>query len=142
MRLKAGGIQFLMIPANSLSEYSTKMVPTVSVEMAKKVSQLQLLAESIQLTRDMLDNAKEGNWSAVSDHELLRREALRLCFDSAVTVDDSEVIAEALAVILHLNEELVSLLQRARQGSLEASRANIKLRGAVDSYHELLNAKV
>ena len=118
------------------------MVPTVSVQIEDKVSQLQLLAESIQLTRDMLHNAREGNWSAVSDHELLRRDVLKRCFDSAVTADDSEVIAEALAVILHLNEELVSLLQCARQGSLEASRANMKLRGAVDSYHELLNAKV
>ena len=90
----------------------------------------------------MLHNAREGNWSAVSDRELLRRDVLKRCFDSAVTANDSEVIAEALAVILHLNEELVSLLQCARQGSLEASRANMKLRGAVDSYHELLNAKV
>ena len=124
-----------------LSDYSIKMVATVSVQIEDKVSQLQLLAESIQLTRDMLHNAREGNWSAVSDHELLRRDVLKRCFDSAVTADDSEVIAEALAVILHLNEELVSLLQRARQASLDASRVSMKRRGAVDSYQEALNAK-
>ena len=118
------------------------MVSTVSVQIEDKVSQLQLLAESIQLTRDMLHNAREGNWSAVSDRELLRRDVLKRCFDSAVTADDSEVIAEALAVILHLNEELVSLLQRARQASLDASRVNMKRRGAVDSYQELLNSKI
>lgn len=124
------------------SDNSIKMVPTVSVQIEDKVSQLQLLAESIQLTRDMLHNAREGNWSAVSDRELLRRDVLKRCFDSAVTADDSEVIAEALAVILHLNEELVSLLQRARQASLDASRVSMKRRGAVDSYQELLDSKI
>lgn len=124
------------------SDNSIKMVPTVSVQIEDKVSQLQLLADSIQLTRDMLHNAREGNWSAVSDHELLRRDVLKRCFDSAVTADDSEVIAEALAVILHLNEELVSLLQRARQASLDASRVSMKRRGAVDSYQELLDSKI
>ena len=118
------------------------MVPAVSVQIEDKVSQLRLLAESIQLTREMLDNAREGNWSAVSDHELLRRDVLNRCFDSAVTADESEVVAEALAVILHLNEELVSLLQRARQASLDASRASVKRRGAVDSYQELLDSKI
>lgn len=117
------------------------MVPAVSVEIEEKVSQLRLLAESIQLTRDMLDKARHGNWSAVSDKELLRRDILRRCFDSAVTENDSEVIAEALAVILHLNEELVNLLQHARQTSLEESRVTIKRKGAVDSYQETLNAK-
>jgi len=117
------------------------MVPAVYTEIDEKVSQLQLLAESIQLTRDMLDSAREGNWSAVSDHELLRRDVLKRCFDSAVSADNGEVIAEALAVILHLNEELVSLLQHARQASLDASRVSMKRRGAVDSYQEALNAK-
>jgi len=118
------------------------MVPTVSVEIEDQVSQLQLLAESIQLTRDMLDNARDGNWSSVSDLELLRRDVLKRCFDSTVTADNSEVVAEALAVILHLNEELVSLLKRARQASSDASRVSMKRRSAVDSYQESLNTKI
>ena len=117
------------------------MVPAVSVEIEEKISQLQLLAESIQLTRDMLDKARHGNWSAVSDQESIRRDILGRCFDSAVTENDSEVIAEALAVILHLNEELVNLLQQARQTALEESRVTMRRKGAVDSYQEALNAK-
>ena len=142
MKSRAGGIQFPLTLATLQSDNSAKMVPTVSVEIEDEVSQLKLLAESIQLTRDMLDNARHGNWNAVSDQELMRRDVLRRCFDSAVMADDSELIAEALAVVLHLNEELVSLLQRARQISLEASRGGIKRRGAVDSYQELLDAKI
>ena len=112
----------------------------MSLEIEEKHSQLRLLAETIQLTRDMLDSAKHGDWDAVTCQELLRREGLKQCFNSAVIEKDSEVIAEALAVILHLNEELVSLLQSARKVSLEASRLSTKNRGAVDSYRELLNA--
>lgn len=124
-----------------LSDISLRMVPTVSVEIQESSSQLQVLAESIRLTRDMLDNAKAGDWNAVSDRELLRREGLRRCFASPIEEDDCEVVAEALAVILHLNEELLSLLKQARQISLETSRVNMKHRDAVGSYQELLNAK-
>ena len=81
---------------------------------ALTIGQTRLLATVIKTTRNMLALAEEEAWDAVADLEALRREDLKRCFEIPVEEDHGELVAEALAVILHLNEELMSRLQVAR----------------------------
>lgn len=76
--------------------------------------QTRLLATVINTTRTMLELAGQEQWDAVADLEKLRREDLVRCFEIPVSGEQGELLAEALAVLLHLNEELMSKLSLAR----------------------------
>lgn len=102
---------------------------------ALTLSQTRLLATVIKTTRNMLVLADQQDWDAVADLEVLRREDLKRCFDLPVKEDKEGLIAEALAVLLHLNEELASHLLTARARSLEGSRDTAKSRDALEKYH-------
>ena len=104
---------------------------------ALTLSQTRLLATVIKTTRNMLVLAYQQNWDAVADLEVLRREDLKRCFDLPVKEDKEGLIAEALAVLLHLNEELASHLLTARARSLEGSRDREKSRSALEQYHTI-----
>ena len=104
------------------------------VEAELSSSQTTLLADTLAITQEMLANAQQDNWNAVADLEMRRRESLQLCFQSAVVESESEAIAEALAVILHLNEELLTLLKFARDKSLEDARSSSKSHRAAVEY--------
>ena len=104
------------------------------VETELTSSQAVLLADTLAITQEMLANAQQDNWNAVADLESRRRERLQLCFQSVVVESESEAIAEALAVILHLNEELLSLLTSARDKSLEDARSSSKSHRAAVEY--------
>mgnify|MGYP001353985154 FL=1 len=78
------------------------------------VPQTRLLATVINTTRTMLELAGQEHWDAVADLEKLRREDLVRCFEIPLAGEQGELLAEALAVLLHLNEELMSKLSLAR----------------------------
>jgi hypothetical protein len=99
--------------------------------------QTRLLADVIKQTREMLVSARCEDWNTVAEMEMVRRETLRHCFESPMLEQGNELVAEALAVILHLNEELVSELAAARGQTLEASLNNKKCLAAVSEYHNV-----
>ena len=93
------------------------------------VPQTRLLATVINTTRTMLELAGQEQWDAVADLEKLRREDLVRCFEIPVSGEQGELLAEALAVLLHLNEELMSNLSLARdelalEGKQESRQIN------------------
>ena len=98
---------------------------------ALTIGQTRLLATVIKTTRNMLALAEEEAWDAVADLEVLRREDLKRCFEIPVGEDQGELVAEALAVILHLNEELMSRLQVAREFVGEEGSAQARTLEAV-----------
>ena len=100
-------------------------------------SQTKLLAEVVKLTKDMLSLAQAGDWDEVAELELIRRDALGQCFDRPILDHDSPLIAEALAVILHLNEELMSVLTIAREQTQEEGLVYRKGRVAVTQYQDI-----
>ena len=104
---------------------------------ALTLSQTRLLATVIKTTRNMLALAEQEAWDAVADLEILRREDLKRCFEIPVQEDKGELVAEALAVLLHLNEELASKLLGAREQAREVSRDTAKGRDAVNEYREM-----
>ena len=103
---------------------------------ALTLSQTRLLATVIKTTRNMLVLAEQEAWDAVADLEVLRREDLKRCFEIPMQEDKGELVAEALAVMLHLNEELATKLLSAREQAQEASRDSAKGRDAVSEYRE------
>ena len=104
---------------------------------ALTLSQTRLLATVIKTTRNMLLLAEQEAWDGVAYLEVLRREDLKRCFEIPVVSDQGELVAEALAVILHLNEELMSRLQVARDVVREEGSAQARTLEAVVEYQSI-----
>ena len=101
------------------------------------LSQCRRLARVLTMTQEMLELADAGDWDSVAEREADRREDLKLCFNAAVEPSNSELVAEALAAVLHLNEELMSRLASARDSVLQQGIAQARTRSAIDSYHDV-----
>jgi len=81
---------------------------------AQPQGQASKLAFVLKLTQTMLCAAQAGDWIEVSEGELQRRGLLEGGFSTPVDPELSEIFAEALATMLHMNEELVALLEAAK----------------------------
>ena len=85
--------------------------------------QRERLAAVVLLTERMLTLAKAGDWDQVSDSERCRQTLLNDCFESEVQPHNSQLFSEAIAAMLHMNEELMALLAQARtEASVSFSR--------------------
>ena len=104
---------------------------------ALTLSQTRLLATVIKTTRNMLALAEQEAWDAVADLEVLRREDLKRCFEIPLQEDKGELVAEALAVLLHLNEELMSQLKTARDHVAEESNTQVRNLEAAGEYQKM-----
>ena len=99
-----------------------------------QVEQCRRLAQVLMITRQMLVDAEDGDWEQVAAREVERREDLAACFSSSVPAADAELSAQAMAALLHLNEELMAKLQTARAEVMSLAREHTRNRHAVDSY--------
>lgn len=104
--------------------------------------QYQRLAGVLSMTRDMLEFANAGDWDRVAQLERERRDDLQQCFDQPVDADHGELVAEALAVMLHLNDELMGLLATARDAVLEQGANQARTRSAVSRYQDVQHSPV
>jgi transposase len=89
------------------------------------------------MTQEMLERAREEDWDAVAERERERRDDLRRCFTEATPAEHGELVAEALAALLHLNEELMALLAAARERVLEQGVTQVRTRTAIDRYRDV-----
>ena len=89
--------------------------PLISKNSGDGHQQGATLAEVVLMTEEMLICAKSDAWDAVTELEEKRRIALAKCFSTPVPIGQSELFSEALAAMLHMNEELISLLEVAKQ---------------------------
>ncbi|WP_461520212.1 flagellar protein FliT [Porticoccus sp.] len=99
-----------------------------------QAQQCRHLASALMKTQQMLELAKAGEWARVTELELQRREDLAACFSATAMAADSALIAEAIAALLHLNEELMSCLKDARTQVMAQGREHSKRRRAAESY--------
>ena len=99
--------------------------------------QCRRLARVLLMTQEMLERALEEDWDAVAERERERRDDLRRCFTEATPAEHGELVAEALAALLHLNEELMALLAAARERVLEQGVAQVRTRTAIDRYRDV-----
>ena len=108
-----------------------------NLERGAENGQCRLLAEVLTATRRMLQHAGAGEWDTVAELERGRREQLERCFAEPFAPRHGELVSEALAVMLHLNEELMSHLAAARNAVLEQGVRQARTRGALGSYQEV-----
>jgi hypothetical protein len=80
------------------------------------------LAYLLKMTESMLEHARSGEWQRLEELEGLRSGELQAC--SGWEADSqSELIAEALATLLQLNESLIEVVRFARE-KLAAEQAD------------------
>ena len=92
------------------------------------------LAHVLLATDEMLESARGGDWERVSALESTRRKRLSRCLAGPVLAANSQIFSEALAIMLHLNEELVALLEAARANAGIARNGVSVARDAVGHY--------
>ena len=83
-------------------------------DQALTVGRAGLLANILVMTEEMLESARNDQWDDVTEMEERRRQALSECFGAPIPEEHSELFTEALAAMLHMNEELVALLEDAK----------------------------
>lgn len=72
------------------------------------------LAGILLMTQEMLELARNEDWSKVTNLEEERRKLLATCFASPIPEEQSELFSEALAAMLQMNEEMIGLLETAK----------------------------
>ena len=102
--------------------------------LARATGQCRRLADVLTQTRTMVEHAQAGDWDRVAELERERRDGLQQCFGRPVAPEHGEIVAEALAVMLHLNEELMGLLAAARDAVLEQGIDQSRKRAAIGNY--------
>ena len=78
------------------------------------------LANILLMTQEMLELARDEDWSKVTDLEEERRNLLATCFAAPIPEAQSQLFSEALAAMLQMNEEMIGLL--------EAAKANVAIK--------------
>ena len=99
--------------------------------------QCALMANVLTRTSRMLEAARLGDWILVAAMENKRSQLLKQCFSEPVSPDNSEIFSEALAIMLHLNEELVALLNEAKANAAKQFALDRKNHHAVAHYLDI-----
>jgi hypothetical protein len=71
------------------------------------------LAQVLQLTDQMLGFAKDGEWDKLEQMEALRSVEMSKCADWQFETD-RDLVAEALATLLQLNENIIEVVRYAQ----------------------------
>tara|TARA_R110000823_G_scaffold47903_13_gene121869 strand:+ start:705 stop:1070 length:366 start_codon:yes stop_codon:yes gene_type:complete len=108
--------------------------------LSEQVRHCQRLAQALLLTEQMLEHAANDEWARVTELEIERREDLAACFSRQIPPADTELVAQAMAALLHLNEELMSRLRVARSAAMAQGRELTGKRQAVNSYRAVESA--
>ena len=99
--------------------------------------QCALMANLLTRTARMLDAARSDDWTLVTAMEHKRSQLIKQCFSEPVSVENSEIFSEALAIMLHMNEELVALLNVAKANASVKHGDDRKKHQAVAHYLDI-----
>ncbi len=102
--------------------------------LIERRGQCTLLANVLLMTQNMLNAAREGNWDAVAVMETDRRDILHDCFETPVPPEHSELFSEALAAMLHLNEELIAEVESAKADVAAQQLGQVRTRKGIGHY--------
>ena len=83
-------------------------------DQALTVGRAGSLANILVMTEEMLESARNDHWDDVTAMEEHRRQALSECFNDPIPEEHADLFTEALAAMLHMNEELIALLENAK----------------------------
>lgn len=124
------------VDAMSSGQGSDMDVPAADYdEVADRRRRFQL-ARVLKVTGEMMDHANANRWQQVEELELLRRVELEACF-SLQGSQASPLVAEAMATLMYLNDQLVQLVRYARGQLRDSHGAQSKAFSAVKAYEEM-----
>lgn len=106
-------------------------------DLAQRSGQCTLLANVLLMTRQMVELAGEAEWDAVAQLEGDRRELLSETFAQPVPPEHSEIFSEALAAMLHMNEELMALLSKAKDDNLAQHAEQVRKGQHIGQYLDI-----
>ena len=109
------------------------------LEIASRSDQCALLSKVLLITREMHHAAVAGDWDVVTEHEATRRDWIQTCFEEPVAPEHAQLFSEALAVMLHLNEEVMAKLQDAREAASAKHAGQVHARKSVGHYLDVSN---
>ncbi|MFK7974625.1 MAG: flagellar protein FliT [Halioglobus sp.] len=95
------------------------------------------LAHVLGMTEEMLKHANNGDWGRVATMEQSRREDLIACFSASSPSGQPELVAQAMATLIHLNDELMTKLRVARSEVMEQGQTFARNRSAEQSYQSV-----
>ena len=110
--------------------------PVTSLEIHKRRQRVQL-ARLLQITEKMLECAQDNDWLAVEELETLRKGELDACFEMQQQ-SPSLLIAEALATLLYLNDQIVALVKLARDDLVVNHNTMARNKSLIDLYEDEL----
>lgn len=93
------------------------------------------LARLLQITEKMLEYAQQGDWVCVEELEALRKTELDACYDLQQQ-QPSLLIAEALATLLYLNDQIVALVKLARTRLVATHNTHMRNKAVIDLYQD------
>lgn len=99
-----------------------------------QIGQCRRLAKVLMISKEMLNSARDDDWDEVSRLDAARKTDLQLCFSQETPSNDSPVVAEAIAALLHINEEIMALIKQARDRVSMESRELNRNKSAINSY--------
>jgi hypothetical protein len=91
------------------------------------------LARLITLSEEMLAHARSADWDKVEEMEVLRRVELEECF-ALQNEHPSLLISQALAALIHINEQIVGVVREARDSVTAAWQRDHSGQRAAQAY--------
>ena len=92
------------------------------------------LVRLLRLSEKMVECATEKDWDQLDALEHRRRVDMEECFSGKPEEGESPLIAEAISALIHLNEQLVSLVAQARSEVVSEGSQQRAAKSAVNSY--------
>ena len=92
------------------------------------------LKATIELSRQMVSAANNGDWEQFTELEKHRRADMLACFDQPVAVAEATSVRQGIEHLMALNDQLAQCLQRAREESARQFQALRQGQRAVGAY--------
>lgn len=93
--------------------------PDISEQKEGQLSQKRFqLARLLRSTEEILVCAQKGDWESVEEMEHSRKTEIAACFSNQ-SHEEAPLIAEALATLIYLNEQITDLVKQAKADLLK-----------------------
>jgi len=83
-------------------------------ELPMKPSQQTTIEQALDLTRQMLDLAKQGEWGRVTNIEAIRQKSIMNSFDKSSTTTRNSALGIQIQEIMGLDVQIQALVNDAR----------------------------
>lgn len=123
-----------MVP--SLLELVASNLPDVKQRREDVLNQKRfMLAQLLRRTEDILQHAQRSDWESVEVLEQARQAEIAACFANA-NEEDSPLVAEALATLIHMNDQISQLVRAAKAEVVQSQRSREAQKSVAHQYRD------